>query len=75
MNDLKELNVPVTNALMGCDNTVAIDIAEKHKIHDRSNYIDVTYHLVHDNIESAQISLLEVESAENLADIGTNGLP
>jgi hypothetical protein len=75
LNTLKELNVPVTNAAMFCDNKAAIDIAYNHKIDDRSKHIDIAYHLVCENVESRRISLLQVESAENLADICTKGLP
>jgi hypothetical protein len=71
----KDLILPVTNAAMFCDNQAAMDIAYNHKIGDRSTHIDVTYHLVHENVESGQISLLQVGSAENLADICTQGLP
>jgi hypothetical protein len=70
-----ELNVLVTNVPIFCDNKAAIDIAYDQKIGDRSNLIDVTYHLVHTNVESGQISLLQVESGENVADIGTNVPP
>jgi hypothetical protein len=74
-NALKELNVPVTNAAMFCDNKAAIVIAYNHKIDDRSKHIDVAYHVMCENVESGRISLLQVESAENLADICTKGLP
>jgi hypothetical protein len=74
-NPLEELNVPVTNAAMFYDNNAAIDIAYNHKIVDRSKYIDIAYMLVRENVESGRISLLQVESAENLADICTKGLP
>jgi hypothetical protein len=73
-NALEELNMPVTNAAMFCDNKAAIDMAYNHKIGDRSKHIDIAYHLVHQNVESGRISLLQVESAENLADICTKGL-
>jgi hypothetical protein len=74
-NALEELNMPVTNAAMFCNNKAAIDIAYIHIIGDRSKHIDVAYHLVHENVESGRISLLQVESAKNLADICTKGLP
>jgi hypothetical protein len=72
-NVLEELNLLVTNAGMFCDNKAAIDIAYNHKIGDRSKHIDITYHFVHENGESGRISLLQVESAENLANICTKG--
>jgi hypothetical protein len=74
-NALEELNVPVTNAAMFCDNNSAIKIAYNHKIGDLFKHIDIAYHLVDENIESVRISLLQVESAENLADICTKVLP
>jgi hypothetical protein len=73
-NALEELNVAVTNAAMFCDNKAAIDIAYNHKIGDRSKYIEIAYHLVGETVESGWISLLHVESGENLADICIKGL-
>jgi hypothetical protein len=60
---------------MFCDNKAPIDIAYNHKIVERSKHIDIAYHLVRENVESGRISLLQVESAENLADICTKELP
>jgi hypothetical protein len=74
-NTLDELNVPVTNATIFWDNKAAIDIPYNHKIGDRSKHIDVAYHLVPAKVESGWISLLQMESAENLADICTKELP
>jgi hypothetical protein len=74
-NALEELNMPVTNAAMFCDNKATIDIAYNHKIGDRSKHIDIAYYVVRENAESGRISLRQVESAENLTDICTQGLP
>jgi hypothetical protein len=52
-----------------------MDIIYYHKIPDRSIYIDVAYHLVHENVESGRISLLQVKSGENLVNICAKGLP
>jgi hypothetical protein len=60
---------------MFCNNMATIDIAYNHKIGDRSKYSDVTYHLVRENVESGQISLLAAELGKNLANICTQGLP
>jgi hypothetical protein len=64
-----EINVPVPNDAMFCDNKAAINIAYNHKIDHRSKHIDVTCHLVHENVESSRISHLLVELGESLADI------
>jgi hypothetical protein len=61
MNALEELNVPVTNAPMFCNNKAAIDITYNHKIGDRSKHINVAYHLLHELVEFGRISLLQVE--------------
>jgi hypothetical protein len=74
-NALEELNVLVTNAAMYYYNKATIDIASNAKRGDRSKHIDIAYHLVRGNVESGPISLLQVELAENLADICTTGLP
>jgi hypothetical protein len=74
-NALEELNVPVTNAAMFCDNKAAIDIAYNHTIGDQSKHINIAYHLVCENVESGRISLVKVELAENLDDICTKELP
>jgi hypothetical protein len=51
-NALEELNVPVTNATIFCDNKPAINIAYNHTIDDRSKQIDIANHLVCENVES-----------------------
>jgi hypothetical protein len=70
-NALEELNVLITNAAKFCNHKSAIDIADNHKIVEN---IDITYQLVCENIEFRQISLLQIELVNNLANIGTNGL-
>jgi hypothetical protein len=57
------------------DNKAAIDITSNHKRGDQSKHIDIAYHLVRENGESGRISLLQVESRENLADICSTGVP
>jgi hypothetical protein len=74
-NALKEPNVPVTNAPMFCHYKAAINITYNHKIGDRSKHIEIAYHLVCENVESGRISLLQVESAEKLAEIWNKALP
>ena len=72
---LDELNIPLTNAAMFCDKKAAIDIAHNHRICNKSNHIDVAYRFVREQVENGKITLLQVESANNLAYICTKGLP
>jgi hypothetical protein len=74
MNPLGALNVPVTNAAMLCDYKAGIDIAYNHTIDDWSKQIDIAYTSVCENIESAWISLLQIELAKNLANISNKDL-
>jgi hypothetical protein len=74
MTPFEEINVPDTNAPVFCDNKVAIDIAYNQKIGNRSKYIHVAHHLVLEKGESRQISLLQIELADNWADIWINEL-
>jgi hypothetical protein len=74
-NTLTELNALVTNTAMFCDNDPTIYIAYNHKTGDQSTHIDLAYHLVHEKVESGQISLLHVESGETMPVISTKELP
>lgn len=72
---LKELQSTPDNSAMFCDNKAAIDIAHNHRIGDRSKHIDVAFHFVRERVETGEVTLLQIESANNLADICTKGLP
>jgi hypothetical protein len=56
MNTVKQLNIPVTIAPMFCDSKATMDITYNHKIGDRSNQINITYHEVGKNV-NVQICL------------------
>jgi hypothetical protein len=72
-NTYEELNMLVTNAAMCCNKKTTLDIAYNHKTGHRSNHTDVAYYLVCENVTSGRISLLQIQSVENLADVCTNG--
>jgi hypothetical protein len=57
------------------DNTGATDIAENHKINDRTAHIDRHYHYVRERIEEGDIAVLHIDGNKNPADICTKGLP
>jgi hypothetical protein len=58
MSALQELNVPVTNTTIVCDNKTTITFAYNHKIGDRYKHINVTYYILCENIESVWRYLL-----------------
>jgi hypothetical protein len=74
MNALEDLKFPLTNTAMFGKNKATFDSAYNYKIGVRSKHSDLAYCLVPENVESGLISLFQIESSENLADIFTKGL-
>lgn len=75
-NALLELEKSIsTTPTLHRDNKAAIDIANNHRISDRSKHIDVHFHFVREHVEQGTFFLMPVASADNLADICTKGLP
>jgi hypothetical protein len=70
-NTLEEPIIPATTPAMFCYNKATIDIPYNDKIGNGSKQINVTYRLIRENVESGPMSLFQVESAQNLADICT----
>jgi hypothetical protein len=53
------------------DNTGAIDIAQNHRLNDRSKHVDMHYHSIRELIESGQLTVIHIDGKNNLADICT----
>jgi hypothetical protein len=70
-NTLEQFNVLDTNASIFCDIKATIDIAYDDKVGDRFKHINIAYQLVCENVKYGRISLIQVESAQNLAMICT----
>jgi hypothetical protein len=75
LNAFEEVSVQLTNITMFCHDQPVINIVYNHKIGNRSKHIAVAHHVVHKNIESGWISVLQVESTENGDNICTKGPP
>ena len=56
------------------DNTGPIDISKNPRINNRSKHIDIQFHYMHENVLNRTITFSYCSSAENLADICTNGI-
>jgi hypothetical protein len=67
-----QLTVPCA---LHCDNTGAIDITQDDKVNDRTKHIDIHYHKVREEFRKGTFELLQVASADNLADVCTKTLP
>ena len=72
LKEILLINVP---SVVFTDNTGANDVAENHKINDRTAYIDRHYHFVREKIEEGDITVLHIDGKKNPADICTKGLP
>lgn len=59
---------------MFCDNRSAIDFSKSRIENTRTKHIDISYHIVREELEKGTISLSYISSNENLADIMTKPL-
>ncbi len=64
----------LTTTPLYCDNNGAICLAHDPQFHSRAKHIDYRHHQIRDRIESKDISLLRVDTYNNLADIFTKPL-
>ena len=67
------LGKPIPAAIRN-DNTGALDICSNHRINDRSKHIDIHYHWIRELVEHGQITIIHVDTKDNLADICTKPL-
>ena len=64
----------LTATSLYCDNNGAICLAHDPQFHSQAKHINYQHHQIHDCIESKDISLLHVDTHNNLADIFTKPL-
>jgi hypothetical protein len=57
-----------------CDSQSAIFLVKNPTYHSKKKYIDVQYHFVRDMIEENKVSLMKVETLNNVADSLTKSL-
>ena len=62
-------------ASLSTDNNAAIVLANNPKLNDASKHIDIAYHFTRELVTDKSLTLLHINSANNLADICTKGLP
>jgi hypothetical protein len=74
MRALVELLHQDIPAAIRSDNTGAIDIAENHRLNDRSKHVDMHYHSIRELIESGQLTVIHIDGKNNLADICTKAV-
>ena len=61
-------------AILYGDNSAAIALTKNTKGHARAKHIDVRYHYIRERVAANELQVIQVPSAENLADILTKPL-
>ena len=57
-----------------CDNTSAINLTKNLIQHSRSKHIDITHHLIRDDVQKGDIELRFINTETQIADIFTKPL-
>ena len=61
--------------ILKCDNRGAIALSKNTKDHGKVKHIDIRHHYIRELVQSGAISLEQVPSSDNLADLFTKSLP
>ena len=72
---LDELDFPQSSVTLLLDNQSAMQLARNPVHHSRTKHIDVRHHFIREKVESGEIKLEYVPTADQVADIFTKPLP
>ncbi|MCO5573839.1 hypothetical protein L7F22_027614 [Adiantum nelumboides] len=70
----KELGMPVSTPVLGCDSQSAVYLGKNAMFHARTKHIDVRYHLIRQVLEDGLVTLTKINTQDNLADVLTKSL-
>ncbi|WJX93540.1 hypothetical protein P8452_75051 [Trifolium repens] len=73
-NQLEDFSLRYTNVQILCDNTSAINLSKNPIQHSRSKHIEIKHHFIRDHVNKKDISLVFVDTENQLADIFTKPL-
>ncbi|GJY75571.1 retrovirus-related pol polyprotein from transposon TNT 1-94 [Tanacetum coccineum] len=71
---LVDYEVKLNDVHVLCDNKGAIDLSNNHVLHSRTKHIEIRHHFLRDNVQKGNISIENVASEDNIADILTKPL-
>ena len=63
-----EFGLPDKAPVLGCDSQSAICLAKNAMFHARTKHIDVRYHFIREVLEDGLVTLIKVNTSQNLAD-------
>ena len=66
---LEDFSLRYTNVQILCDNTSAINLSKNPIQHSRSKHIEIKHHFIRDHVNKKDISLVFVDTENQLADI------
>ena len=73
---LEDLKIPSNGPMkLCCDNQSNISIARKPVQHDRTKHVEIDHHFIKKKLESKEVCMLFVTSANQIAGALTKGLP
>jgi hypothetical protein len=58
-----------------CNNNGSISLAKDPIFHPRTKHIDIRYHFIHEKVQNRKITIIQVSSDKNVANIFTKALP
>ncbi len=71
---LHELGFPASNAMVFCDNSPALFLAENSVVTPKSKHIDIRYHFLRDICQRGLLTFKWIPSASQIADVFTKYL-
>jgi len=73
---MAEAGLPQDNtATLYGDNKGSVDIANNAKGVSKAKHIHVNYHFIHEHVKMGEVDIVQIPTADNLADILTKPLP
>ena len=73
---LRDLHVQTRDpTTLYCDNQSACHIAYNPSFHERTQHIDINYHVIYEKIQDKHLRLLPIQSSDQLTNMFTKTLP
>ncbi|KAK9048691.1 hypothetical protein SSX86_032343 [Deinandra increscens subsp. villosa] len=71
---ITELGIEDCSAIVKCDNQGALQLSKNQMYHERTKHINVKYHFIREVISSGEITVGDINTKDNVADILTKAV-